>query len=254
MFFSLIKQTHHLRHNVQVFVSRHHGSTKTRPQTCFDNPALLRGQTEPLLQTSSRLSLSRHHVLVSFWHHNLSNSTNWYNALTTYTLHNDTCVFAVLFCGLREINLWPWSWHPAVTSLLESPKQTEAISQHKGDNIQRCVTLTRHNMCFSLYRHINVIGGCWTGWLTPSLTSCCRLQPPAPARCRTGWHRSRAPAPTRWWRRPSSAPRPSVLTPCPHLLLGGPPACFRCDSSASEEVSTAASGRHGERKVMLLAR
>lgn len=60
-----------------------------------------------------------------------------------------------------------------------------------------------------------------------TLTSCCRLQPRAPARCRTDWHRSRAPAPTRWWRRPSSAPRPSGRAPCPRLLLGGPPVCLQ---------------------------
>lgn len=65
---------------------------------------------------------------------------------------------------------------------------------------------------------------CWHVDSLSALTSCCRLQPRAPVRCRTGWHRSRAPAPTRWWRRPSSAPRPSARAPCPRLLLVGPPA------------------------------
>lgn len=60
-----------------------------------------------------------------------------------------------------------------------------------------------------------------------ALTSCCRLQPQAPVRFRTDWHRSRAPAPTLWWRRPSSAPRPSGRAPCPRLLLGGPPVCLQ---------------------------
>lgn len=60
-----------------------------------------------------------------------------------------------------------------------------------------------------------------------NLTSCCRLQLRAPVRFRTDWHRSRAPAPTLWWRRPSSAPRPSGRAPCPRLLLGGPPVCLQ---------------------------
>ena len=115
-------------------------------------------------------------------------------------------------------------------------------SKYKGDNTHRDrggVELTlpeRVCVCvlFSYdYRANKLASVRWPS----SLTSCCRLQPPAPARCRTGWHRSRAPAPTRWRRRPSSGPRPSSPAPCPRLLLGGPPACFRY-----EEVGYRGSG------------
>lgn len=44
------------------------------------------------------------------------------------------------------------------------------------------------------------------------VTSCCRHRLPAPARCRRGWRRSRAPAPTRSLH-PSSAPTPSSTAP-----------------------------------------
>lgn len=57
---------HHLRHNVQMYVFRHRCSTKTKPRRCLDNPGPLRGQTEPLLQTPSVLSWSRHQDVVSF--------------------------------------------------------------------------------------------------------------------------------------------------------------------------------------------
>lgn len=46
----------------------------------------------------------------------------------------------------------------------------------------------------------------------PGRTSCCRRRLPAPARCRRGWRRSRAPARTRS-PHPSSAPTPSSAVP-----------------------------------------
>lgn len=56
----------------------------------------------------------------------------------------------------------------------------------------------------------------------PCRTSYCRRRLPAPARCRRGWRRSRAPARTRS-PRPSSAPTPSSAAPREGPDGEGPP-------------------------------
>lgn len=170
-------------------------------------------------------------------------TVNGYNICAPYSR---THFFLELLCGLRQINLWPLPWHPAVTAPFQIPKQRGTITPstkritHPGGvtAVLPLVCVLPNNNNNYYYSAMKLGFAC----LTPvSLTSCCMLQPPAPAQCRTGWHRSRAPAPTRWWRRPSSAPRPLAPAPCPRLLLGGPPACFRYERSANEEVGCAAS-------------